>query len=334
MSIGNKTYPNNPNIQLQFKGWQQSRTTEALRTTVTVQSTKEKLTGAVGTGNYIVGASYMGQQTYGKDLGVLEEIKISQDSGPFWNMTLSYNNPLSTSITTPTSTISADPTQNSLAVVMLSMPIETHPNYIYRWNHALMGCCLSASEISTITGIALTAKLSAAEALINDESYKGRLKWIKSPDQIPTEKETVTMPNDSTSAGYWKVIVGIKKPGVESYDLPTYEIQQKAKHNKRQDASWALTQINGKIAFPKFGDFGIQGYFHTLGQTPRGYWLCQGGGIEFDGKNYVTNCTYLYSPDPNRWDLQIYDFATSYADYKNKSSNGGKNKILIGSFLH
>lgn len=336
MAIANRT--NNPNIQLEYKGWQQTRTTEALRTTVILQSTKEKLTGVIGTGSYIVGASYMGNQgMYGSDLGVLQTAKISQDDGPFWNLTLQYNNPLTTSITTPTSTISADPTENSLTVKMLSMPIETHQNYIYRWNHALMACCMTTQEINAVTGIALTATLSTAEALINSDTYstyRGRLKWIKSPDQIPTEQETVTMPNNTTSAGYWKVIVGMKKPGVEYYQIPTYEIQERAKHSKREDASWSIAQRSGKIAFPKFGDFGIQGYFHTLGDTPRGYWLCQGGGIDYDGKNWIANCTYLYSPDPNGWDLEMYDFATTYADYKSASNNGGKNKILIGSFLH
>lgn len=332
MSISNRTAT--PNIQLDYKGWEQTRTTEALRTTVIVQSTQERLTGVIGTGDFIVGASYMGNQTYGKDLGILQTAKISQGDGPFWNLTLQYNNPLSTSITTPTSTISADPTENSLVVKMLSMPLETHPNYIYRWNHALLGCCLTNQEINTVTGIALTAKLSAAEALINSDDYRGRLRWIKSPDQIPTEKETVTMSDESTSAGFWKVIVGMKKPGVEYYQIPTYEIQQRAKHTKREDASWSIAQRSGKIAFPKFGDYGIQGYFHTLNSgTPRGYWLCQGGGIEYDGKNYIANCTYLYSPDPNGWDLQMYQFATTYADYYS-DSQGNKNKILIGSFLH
>ena len=190
MAIANGS--NNPNIQFDYKGWQQTRTTEALRTTVTVQSTKEKLTGVIGTGNYIVGHSYMGNQgMYGTDLGVLQSVKIQQADGPFWNLVLQYNNPLSTSITTPTSTINEEPTENSLVVKMQSMPLETHPNYIYRWNHALLGCCLTSSQISTITGVAVSAKLSAAEALINNDLYRGRLKWIKSPDEIPTEKETV-----------------------------------------------------------------------------------------------------------------------------------------------
>ena len=329
MAIGRTTNP-----QLEYKGWEQSRTTEALRTTVTLAQTKEVLTALVGTPNYTVGAWYGQGYIWGDFLGTLEEAKIQPGDGPFWNLQLSYNNPLSTSITTPTSTISADPTENSLVVKMLSMPLETHPNYIYSWNHALSGCCLTNEEIQTVTGIALTAKLSAAEALINSDDYRGRLRWIKSPDQIPTEKETVTMSDESTSAGFWKVIVGMKKAGVEYYQIPTYEIQQRAKHAKREDASWSIAQRSGKIAFPKFGDYGIQGYFHTLNSgTPRGYWLCQGGGIEYDGKNYIANCTYLYSPDPNGWDLQMYQFATTYADYYS-DSQGNKNKILIGSFLH
>ena len=177
MAIGRTTNP-----QLEYKGWEQSRTTEALRTTVTLAQTKEVLTALVGTPNYTVGAWYGQGYIWGDFLGTLEEAKIQPGDGPFWNLQLSYNNPLSTSITTPTSTISADPTENSLVVKMLSMPLETHPNYIYRWNHALLGCCLTNEEIQTVTGIALTAKLSAAEALINSDDYRGRLRWIKSPD--------------------------------------------------------------------------------------------------------------------------------------------------------
>ena len=331
-SIGKTNMP-----QLEYKGWQQTRTTDAIRTTITVAQKQEVLTALVfGTypwsqgqsqflnpDCYRVGAWFGNDYVFGPNLGTLEEAKIMPADGPFWNLQLSYNKSLSTYIENPTSsTTSGEPTENSLTVKMLSMPIETHSGYVYRWNHALMGCCIQSTESAAIIQAASGANLNQAEALINSDQYRGRLKWIKSPDQIPTEKETVTMPNETTSAGYWKVMVGMTKPGVEVYQMPTYEIVEKAKHSNRNNAAWAVAAYGGFLRYPGgTGDFGLQNKFFPTAATNNIYhWRCLGAQLDFDGKMWVATCTYEWSPDPRGWDQELYKVSPAGYGYNNKNS--------------
>lgn len=88
--------------------------------------------------------------------------------------------------------------------------------------------------------------------------------------------------------------------GVEGYDYPSYEITESAKHGSEKQAGWAIKNKAGKITKPENGDFDIVKKYG-------GNWLCQGATIRYDGKYWISVCTYLYSPDG--WNEELYDKA-------------------------
>ena len=112
MSIGNGT--SNPNVEMEYKGFTQTRTDDTLNTQITYQSTKEKLQSVMTT-TYKVGTN---DATYGR----IDRLNLTQDAGPFWNLVVEYNQPLSAGIIITTGNDNKA-TQNSLTVRMLSLPI-------------------------------------------------------------------------------------------------------------------------------------------------------------------------------------------------------------------
>ena len=176
---------------------------------------------------------------------------------------------------------------------------------------------------------------SIAMDIINDGS--GYFRWIKDQSQIPVQKCQVEIPDIdggvAITAMPWIITNLIQgsdvvkmqrtKPGVEYYEVPTYEITEWGQYKTKSQCKWALIE-GGKLAFPLCGDFGIQNYQHPnfLTATPQitaGYWLCEGGNITFDGKYYNATCKYIWSPQPSGWDLDLYTFFSGFAYYKQKS---------------
>lgn len=296
MSIGNGT--SNPNVELKYKGFEQSRNDDTLNTQITFQSTQDKLQ-SVMTSTYKVG-------TQDANYGRIDSLKLTQDSGPFWNLVVEYNQPLSAGIIITTGNDNKA-TQNSLTVRMLSLPIQSHPNYKYIWNHSLASNYGSSQiEYSQISG------LNAQQAADFAAAHSGRVRWISNDSQLPTEP--LVEENEGSEdvfTYYWKVEIEMTKPGVTSYDFPTYEIVQNARHKSRNNAAWSLATKSGKLKFPTYGDFGLQSKFYPSDATNGKYhWLCLGGGVSFDGKYWIANCTYQWSPDPDGWDLQMYEVAS------------------------
>lgn len=308
MSIGNGT--NNPNIELEYKGFQQTRTDQSLNTTITFQSTKEKLQNAMST-TYKVGTN---DTNYGR----IDRLNLTQQAGPFWNLTVSYNQPLSGGLIISTGN-DDKPTQNSLTVRMMSVPIESHSGYCYIWNHSLATCYANNQiDFSQISGL----NAQQAQDFVNqhiDANGVSWVKWIQSDSQLPSQP-VQSVDGDQEYLYPWRTIYYMTKPGVSTYDFPTYEIEQNARHKSRDQATWSLLAKNGKLKFPQYGDFGIESYF--FGSTATGHWLCEGAGIHYDGKYYIANCTYLFSPDPDGWDQDFYQVAD---DGYGKNNN---NKIL------
>lgn len=296
MSIGNGT--SNPNVELKYKGFEQNRTDQSLNTQITFQSTQQKLQDVMST-TYKVGTQ---DATYGR----IDSLKLTQDAGPFWNLIVTYNQPLSAGVIITTGN-DDKATQNSLTVRMLSLPIESHPNYKYIWNHSLASN-YGSSQIaySEISG------LNAQQAADFAAAHSGRVRWISNDSQLPTEPLVVENEgSEDVFTYYWKVEFEMTKPGVTSYDFPTYEIVQNARHKSRNNAAWSLATKSGKLKFPTYGDFGLQSKFYPSDATNQKYhWLCLGGGVNFDGKYWIANCTYQWSPDPNGWDLQMYEVAS------------------------
>ena len=311
MSIGNGT--NNPNIQSDYRGFTQTRNDNTLNTQITYQSTKEKLQSAM-TSTYKVGTN---DANYGR----IDSLKLNQANGPFWQLVVEYNQPLSAGVIITTGTNDKKATQNSLTVRMVSMPIESHPNYKYIWNHSLASCYGSNQiDFAEISGLNAQQAQDFLSGHI-DEDGICHVKWIQNDSQLPAEPMEV-VDGEQTYKQPWKVNYYMTKPGVTSYDFPTYTIVQNARHKSRQNAAWSIAVKNGKLKFPTYGDFGLQSKFFSgdaSATPPKYHWLCLGGGVNFDGKYWIANCSYEWSPDPNGWDQEIYEVASDGYDKNNNN---------------
>lgn len=216
-------------------------------------------------------------QTSTAGYGTLKNIQFSQSDGPFWTVTLEWSTERdSNGNLTPDGT-SYGPTQSSVTVRMLSLPLQSKWNYETRWNYILAskGNLPEPTWWSTATNL----DIPAADA----QNYK----WYKEAGEIPSD-------------GVWKMCKGKTMPGVECWTKPIYELQEMSKHNSQTQAGWAISSKSGKIADPINGDFGIK---KLLG----GNWLCEGGSISYDGKHWIATCTYAHSPDG--WDTRLYFYA-------------------------
>ena len=305
---------------IKYQGFTQTYTTESLQTTITYQSTREALEGNIQatTGAYIPGKWRCGQYY---EYGRLDSIHLHDDQGPFWNVDLQFNQPLSSGVTVNFAD-NKQATQNSLTVRMMSMPIESHPNYRYIWNHILarkgsyQDGQIDVESIADVSGLTV----EGAKDLINRS--QGNLMWLDEPSQLPTQ--TWTNQDNPEITESWNIACMYTKPGTNSYDFPTYEIQQNARHTSRNQATWSLLAKNGKLKFPTYGDFGIEDHFYKniapSAGSPSGHWLCEGAGINYDGKYYIAACTYLFSPDPFGWDRQMYDVADGGYTVNTKNS--------------
>lgn len=87
------------------------------------------------------------------------------------------------------------------------------------------------------------------------------------------------------------------KPGVESFDFPSWEITEVSKHGSDKQAGWTFAKKAGRISEPENGDFGITKKYG-------GNWLCEGGSVHYDGRYWIATRVFLYSPDG--WDEDIY----------------------------
>lgn len=306
--------------KIKEQGFSQSCTSESLQTTITYESRKPVLTGMVWTKSnttapWKCGANY----TYGR----LDSINIQPGDGPFFTATLTYTQPLSSQIIININDDNTEATMNSLNVKMLSLPLENNKNYAYTWNHMLIGLSgySKTDELwQTISGTLSGISRQAAINLYNQNSQY--IRWINDISQLPTQPQQITTTTPSETPGEdpvvtkesykWYIMYDKLKPGVEYYQIPTYEITESTKHKGRNNAAWAAAQRSGKLKFPTYGDFGLTKYYHSdQAVTPTScyYWLCQGGDIHYDGKYWVAQCTYIWSPDPYGWDLQMYDVA-------------------------
>ena len=102
------------------------------------------------------------------------------------------------------------------------------------------------------------------------------------------------MPQVGDGETPWIIMQDKTKPGVETYDYPVYEITESSRYSNKNKAGWAVQHRAGRISSPTLGTFGIS----------YGNWLCEGATISYDGKDWVSTCTYVHSPDG--WDTDLY----------------------------
>lgn len=234
-------------------------------------------------------------KTYVADKGYINNITLTQKEGNLWNVNISYGLELSSNGTSEDSSTGAQ--QNSLSCGRLSLALEMADDYLCNWNYYL----IARGEYATaaIPAWYNTAKdtfISAAGDL--SKNYR----WIKSLSEIPTEADAenkywsvIKYTNPETSA---VTITAPKKPGVESFDKPTYTITEYSRYASKTKAGWATaSKLNKIFASPPAGDFGL---------NLAGNWKLDDAQIYYDGKKWVSQCTYTASGNSQGWDTDLY----------------------------
>lgn len=209
------------------------------------------------------------------DYGTLRSVKIEQDEGLFWVCTLEWSTEKdnNTGNEYPEGS-SYGPKYSTLTVRMNSMPLENKRGYRTNWNYHL------AAKKGTSS---VPKWWDTTKELALSDSDADKYRWIREPGEIPEG---------------WKIIKKKTKPGVECWQLPIYELTENSKHGSSKSAGWAVAKKSGKISNPSNGDFNITS---KLG----GNWLCEGGSVQYDGKNWIATCTFAHSP--TGWDKDLYD---------------------------
>ncbi len=260
---------------------------------------------------------------YSSEYGTIESVRMTQEDGPIWNIEVSYvidtsgDNSSDSSIGTGTESAagtSKEAMHSSLNVTMMSVSLESLPHYRKRWNNNLYTTAVLINNTERTL-----VKEIVASATFEDDKIKGtsfdpiynkptssndlRLAWAKSESDLPALDTGLK----------WLPLFYMSMPGVDSIDIPSYELTQYSEHNNKTDAAWAISQKAGCITTPPKGDFGMSKMYG-------GNWLCLGGTVQNNGKKWIATCTYQWSPD--KWDSRIYPFSNYDGKFYYSGNNG------------
>lgn len=172
------------------------------------------------------------------------------------------------------------PTESTLSMRTIELPLEKKSGYRTRWNHAfavLEGVTEGSGIWNDATSTALT-----------DEQQK-KWRWLRD------ERDVYSM--EKINGKSFHILFPKDKPGVEGFLFPVAEITEIGRARNVRDTWWVAKSI-GKIKTPTRGTFGITG----------GNWLCMGGQVVKEGNRWVATCVYQHSPDG--WDAELYASAT------------------------
>lgn len=212
-------------------------------------------------------------------LGTLQSISLSQDEGPFWNCQLQWSTEKDSSGNDIGDGTLSQSKMSSLSIRMMSMPLESHPNYKTNWNYILIG--LQGTSVPSWWD-------SQTDGDVSDPKI---YKWVRDISEIPIQP-------DAATGKKWKQLKKKTKGGVECYQVPIYQLTEISRHNGKNSAGWAVAKKIGKIAKPSNGDFGVV-------SKNGGNWLCEGGSISYNGKKWQASCTFAHAPGDG-WDEDLY----------------------------
>ena len=273
-------------LQVKYKGFERENTDNEKTTTVIYQGSRE-----------LIEEAFTEINTNSTDMNYvnIETVRMYQYEGPIWNLEISYaiekhGNGVSSKGS------SYGPKASVLTVRAITRDLETLSNYRMKWNNNLY-CTLPGQstpdwwdtatfEDDKITGH--TNREYPGDG-VTKPTAKAYWAWGKNQSELPP-----------LLYGYvWHKVKKMTKPGVEYKEMCVYELTESSKHSSQKQAGWAIAKKCGHIAKPENGDFGITDKYV-------GNWLCEGASISYDGKYWIAELHYLYSPSKKGWDSQIY----------------------------
>jgi len=211
----------------------------------------------------------------GGEFGRLKSSRVYQDSPKIWCCELLYESSGGGEYSSPPGK-GYGKKSAQLKGSMLSMPLESHPDYRTCWNYYLAGSP-GTSEVPEWWETAENTVISEAEAQ--------KFRWVRSPGECPCDKK-----------GMWHTLKDPVKPGVSSYDAATYSITESARFGTAKAAGRMIANTLNKIGMPN-ETFGITG----------GNWKCDDAGVSWSGKYWVATMTWTRSGNDEGWDKDLYE---------------------------
>ncbi len=209
------------------------------------------------------------------EYGRLRATRLYQESPKIWCCELQYETNASGEYATPPAKAYGKKTAQ-LRGSMLSLPLESHKDYKTNWNHYLA----AAPGITAIPAWWATAKDTV---ISNTDAQKYR--WVSSPGECPSDRQ-----------GLWRTVKDPAKPGVNSYDVATYTIQETARFSSARAAGKMIANTLNKIGTP-CEVFGISS----------GDWKCDSADVSWSGKYWLATLSWTRSGDDKGWDKQLYN---------------------------
>lgn len=123
-------------LRVKYQNFQRDQTASGIKTTIVLQGTYDACKKAMeGNGDGIEPefAINHSHPTYGN----LEQMRLSQDEGPLWNLELIYTTEINWLGISTSKGSSYGKTSSELNCRMQSMPLESNAKYRYRWNYNL-----------------------------------------------------------------------------------------------------------------------------------------------------------------------------------------------------
>ena len=209
----------------------------------------------------------------GGDDGMLESVRVYQDSGHLWICERRYRRDLNNELPARNPNATFGKKSASLHGSMLSMPLEANPKYKANWNHYLV----AAPGVTAVPDWWETAKDTI---IIDPQKYA----WIKSLGEIPV-----------TNGKRWSELKEPQKKGISSYDLSTYSVTETAKFTSPEAAGRMVADKLNRIGKPD-QTFGIAG----------GNWNCDDASVSYHDRAWFATLTWTRSGDAEGWDQELY----------------------------
>lgn len=202
---------------------------------------------------------------------------VSQSDGDLWQCEIRYQNTLGNlNVSAPDDSYGKKSAQ--LSCGMLSMPLESHPDYRANWNYYLG----ARDDV-----LQIPAWWKDAKNLLLEGDDAEKFKWIKSVGELP--------PGKDADGRTWRIMAEPQKPGMESYDVATYQVTESAKFPSPARAGKMICGKLNRISSPD-QTFGITG----------GNWKCDSASVSWNGKYWIATLSYTRSGNAEGWDGDLY----------------------------
>ena len=173
-----------------------------------------------------------------------------------------------------------------LSVRNIQLPLQHLDNYLVCWNNFLIQKATSKSETEQPAWWATLGKDADGQIETIPDAYSDEYMIIKSLSERPTGKE---------DGKTWYVVAYPTKPGVQYYDWAVFVVTESAAYRTASAAGSAVDKNINTITAPS-NTFGLNW----------GDWKLDQATVQYDGKAWISSCTYTHSGDQLGWDRQIY----------------------------